>query len=243
MTPGFGAANILDVRSLRSGYGKIEALKGITLAVPAGRIVALIGSNGAGKSTFLMTLSGVVRPWSGEVLFEGSPVHTLAPDRIVRRGMIQVPEGRRVFARMTVEENLDLGGYARPRGADLRRDKDEMFELFPILKTRRTGLAGNLSGGEQQMLAMARALMAKPRILLLDEPSLGLAPKMVDMIFSLILRINRTGLPVLLVEQNAFMALEIAHYAYVIESGANQLEGAGRDLLNDPKVKSAYLGA
>jgi branched-chain amino acid transport system ATP-binding protein len=243
MIPRSDAAPILDVRALRSGYGKIEALKGISLVVPAGQIVALIGSNGAGKSTFLMTLSGVIRPWSGQILFENSPIHTLAPDRIVQRGVIHVPEGRRVFARMTVEENLDLGGYSRPRGTDLRSDKDEMFGLFPILKTRRASLAGNLSGGEQQMLAMARALMAKPQILLLDEPSLGLAPKMVDMIFALILRINATGIPVLLVEQNAFMALEIAHHAYVIESGMNQLEGTGQELLKDPKVKTAYLGA
>jgi branched-chain amino acid transport system ATP-binding protein len=234
---------ILEVRSLCSGYGKIQALKSVSLKVPAGGIVALIGSNGAGKSTFLMTLSGIIRPWSGEVLFEGAPLHRLAPDEIVRRGIIQVPEGRRVFARMTVEENLDLGAYSRPAGADLKADKEEMFDLFPILKKRRAGLSGNLSGGEQQMLAMARALMSRPKLLLLDEPSLGLAPKLVDVVFDLIRRINARGITVLLVEQNAYKALALAQTAYVIESGSNQLEGPGRELLTDPRIKAAYLGA
>ncbi len=234
---------ILEVKSLRSGYGKIEILKGISLQIPAGRIAALIGSNGAGKSTFLMTLSGIVRPWSGEILFEGRPIHTLPPAEIVARGVIQAPEGRRVFARMTVEENLDLGAYTRPKGDDLSADKEEMFALFPILKTRRSGLAGNMSGGEQQMLAMARALMGKPKILLLDEPSLGLAPKMVETVFELIRKINAKGITVLLVEQNAYKALEIADTAYVIESGENELEGSGRELLSNPRIKAAYLGA
>lgn len=234
---------LLDVRMLRSGYGKIEALKGVSLRVPLGGIAALIGSNGAGKSTFLMTLSGVIRPWSGEILLEGRPIHNLPPDQIVRRGVVQVPEGRRVFARMTVEENLDLGAYTRAAGDNLDRDKAECFDFFPILKTRRKSLAGNLSGGEQQMLAMARALMARPKLLLLDEPSLGLAPKMVTAIFDLIRAINARGITVLLVEQNAYQALEIAQHAYVIENGENELEGAGQDLLRNPQVKAAYLGA
>jgi branched-chain amino acid transport system ATP-binding protein len=234
---------ILEVNGLTSGYGKIQVLKDIRVTVPAGGIVALIGSNGAGKSTFLMTLSGIVRAWSGTVLFEGQPIQSLAPDEIVRRGIVQAPEGRRVFARMTVEENLDLGAYTRPRGEDLARDKEELFALFPILKDRRKGLAGNLSGGEQQMLAMARALMARPKLLLLDEPSLGLAPKMVEAVFDLIRRINARGIAVLLVEQNAYKALQIAQHAYVIESGANELEGTGQELLKSPKVKAAYLGA
>ncbi len=234
---------ILEVKSLCSGYGKIQALKSVSLKVPAGGIAALIGSNGAGKSTFLMTLSGVVRPWSGEILFEGAPIHRLGADEIVRRGVVQVPEGRRVFARMTVEENLDLGAYTRPAGADLKADKEELFALFPILKKRRSSLSGNLSGGEQQMLAMARALMSRPKLLLLDEPSLGLAPKMVDAVFDLIRQINARGITVLLVEQNAYKALALAQTAYVIENGANELEGPGRELLTNPRVKAAYLGA
>lgn len=234
---------ILEVKSLCSGYGKIQALKNVSLTVPAGGIVALIGSNGAGKSTFLMTLSGIVRPWSGEVIFEGAAIQRLGADEIVRRGVVQVPEGRRVFARMTVEENLDLGAYTRPAGADLRTDKEELFALFPILKQRRSSLSGNLSGGEQQMLAMARALMSRPKLLLLDEPSLGLAPKMVDAVFDLIRQINARGITVLLVEQNAYKALALAQTAYVIENGANELEGPGRELLTNPRVKAAYLGA
>jgi branched-chain amino acid transport system ATP-binding protein len=234
---------ILEVTSLCSGYGKIQALKSVSVQVPAGGIAALIGSNGAGKSTFLMTLSGIVRAWSGEVLFEGTPIHRLGADEIVRRGVVQVPEGRRVFARMTVEENLDLGAYTRPAGADLKADKEELFSLFPILKKRRSSLSGNLSGGEQQMLAMARALMSRPKLLLLDEPSLGLAPKMVDAVFDLIRQINARGITVLLVEQNAYKALALAQTAYVIENGANELEGPGRELLANPRVKAAYLGA
>jgi len=233
---------MLEVEGLHSGYGKIGILKGVSLRIPAGKIVSLIGSNGAGKTTFLMTLSGLVRARKGTVKFEGRPVQMLAPDKIVRQGITQVPEGRRVFSHLTVEENLDLGGYTRGRSHELKKDKEEFLTLFQVLKDRLHSLAGNLSGGEQQMLAMARALMARPKLLLLDEPSLGLAPKMIDLVFSLIRRINERGITVLLVEQNAYMALEIAHYAYVIESGQMSLEGTGRDLLSNPQIKQAYLG-
>lgn len=234
---------MLEVHDLHSGYGKIEILKGIKLNVPEGKIVSLIGCNGAGKTTFLMTLSGAVRAKKGTVHFSGQAIEKLSPDKIVRAGLVQVPEGRRIFARLTVEENLDLGAYARkvPK-KEIAADKEEMFQLFPILKTRRKGMAGNMSGGEQQMLAMARALMAHPKMLLLDEPSLGLAPKMIEHVFSLIERINRKGLTILLVEQNAFKALALAHYAYVIESGKIKLEGSGKELLLNPQVKQAYLG-
>lgn len=233
---------MLEVVDLRSGYGKIEILKGIHLRVPAGKIVSLIGSNGAGKTTFLMTLSGIVRARKGAVRLEGKSIERLAPDAIVRLGITQVPEGRRIFSHLTVEENLDLGAYTRDHGEELEKDLEEQLQLFPVLKDRLKTVAGNLSGGEQQMLAMARALMARPRILLLDEPSLGLAPKMVETVFSLIRRINERGITLLLVEQNAWMALEIAHYAYVIESGKIEMEGTGAELLANPTIKHSYLG-
>jgi len=233
--------NLLEVSGLHSGYGKIEILKGIKLNIPAGKIVSLIGSNGAGKTTFLMTISGIVRARKGTLLFEGKPIEKSPADHIVKLGITQVPEGRRIFQRLTVEENLDLGAYTR-RDKEWQKDKEEFLSLFPILKTRLKGLAGNLSGGEQQMLAMARALMSRPKLLLLDEPSLGLAPKMVETVFSFIRRINERGITILLVEQNAWKALELAHYAYVIESGKIYLEGAGHELLANPLVKSSYLG-
>jgi len=233
---------LLEVSNLHSGYGKVEILKGMSLKVPAGKIISLIGCNGAGKTTFLMTLSGLVAARKGSIHFEGKPIEKLAPDMIVRRGITHVPEGRRVFQHLTVSENLDLGAYTRCNAAEVRRDREEMLELFPVLKKRLKGLAGNLSGGEQQMLAMARALISRPRLLLLDEPSLGLAPKMVEVIFNLIQKIHKNGMTVLLVEQNAFKALEIADYGYVIESGRIQMEGAGRELLETPEIKKAYLG-
>jgi branched-chain amino acid transport system ATP-binding protein len=233
---------VLEVSDLHSGYGKIEILKGIKLKVPVGKIVSLIGSNGAGKTTLLMTISGIVRTRKGNIHFEGQAIDRFSPDAIVRLGIVHVPEGRRVFQRLTVEENLDLGAYTLGRGKELEKDREEVLTLFPILKDRLRILAGNLSGGEQQMLAMARALMAHPRIFLLDEPSLGLAPKMVELVFSLIRRINERGITVLLVEQNAWKALELAHYAYVIESGRIQLEGTGKELVTNPMVKHAYLG-
>lgn len=233
---------MLEVSDLHSGYGKIEILKGIKIKVPVGKIVSLIGSNGAGKTTLLMTVSGIVRTRKGSIHFEGQAIDRLSPDAIVRLGIVHVPEGRRVFQRLTVEENLDLGAYTRAQGKELEKDREEVLTLFPILRDRLKILAGNLSGGEQQMLAMARALMAHPRIFLLDEPSLGLAPKMVELVFSLIRRINERGITVLLVEQNAWKALELAHYAYVIESGRIQLEGPAKELVTNPLVKHAYLG-
>ncbi|HXV27944.1 MAG TPA: ABC transporter ATP-binding protein [bacterium] len=233
---------MLEVANLHSGYGKIEILKGIKIRVEAGKIVSLIGSNGAGKTTFLMTVSGIVRARKGTIHFEGKSIEKLQPDVIVRRGIVQVPEGRRIFQHLTVEENLDLGGYTREDGKELEKDRKEMLSLFPILKARLKTCAGNLSGGEQQMLAMARALMGRPKLLLLDEPSLGLAPKLVETVFSLIRRINERGITVLLVEQNALMALELAHYAYVIGSGKIEMEGTGKELLANPTIKHAYLG-
>ncbi len=233
--------NLLEVSGLHSGYGKIEILKGLKLNVPAGKIVSLIGSNGAGKTTFLMTISGIVRARKGTLVFEGKSIEKLPADQIVKLGITQVPEGRRIFQRLTVEENLDVGAYTRC-DKEWQKDREELLSLFPILKTRLKGLAGNLSGGEQQMLAMARALMARPKLLLLDEPSLGLAPKMVETVFSFIRRINERGITILLVEQNAWKALELAHYGYVIESGKIHLEGAGYELLANPLVKSSYLG-
>ena len=233
---------MLEVNDLHSGYGNIEILRGINIKVAVGSIVSLIGSNGAGKSTFLMTLSGIVHSRKGNILFEGRPIGKLSPDAVVKLGITQAPEGRRIFSHLTVEENLDLGAYTRSGGKDLRKDKEELLDLFPALKSRLKVLAGNLSGGEQQMLAMGRALMARPRLLLLDEPSLGLAPKLVELVFALIKRINERGITVLLVEQNAWKALDIAHYGYVIESGRIQLEGSGKDLLANPQIKEAYLG-
>ncbi len=233
---------MLDVIDLHSGYGKIEILKGITIKISAGSIITLIGSNGAGKTTFLMTLSGILRARKGTIRFGGKAIEKLSPDAIVKLGITQVPEGRRVFQHLTVEENLDLGAYTRSRGKELDQDREELLTLFPILKDRLNALAGNLSGGEQQMLAMARALMARPQLLLLDEPSLGLAPKLVEVVFSLIRRINERGITILLVEQNAWKALDIADYGYVIESGKIHLEGKGKELLSNPQVKHSYLG-
>ena len=233
---------MLEINNLHSGYGKIEILKGLKIKVPEGKIISLIGSNGAGKTTFLMTISGIVSAWKGSIKFFGKSIENFSADQIVRQGIVQVPEGRRVFSRLTVEENLDLGAYTRADHAEIKKDKEEMFALFPILHARAKSLAGNLSGGEQQMLAMARALMARPKLLLLDEPSLGLAPKMIEVIFQLIRKVNQRGLTVLLIEQNAWKALEIAHYGYVIESGKNQMEGSGQELLSNPQIKHSYLG-
>jgi branched-chain amino acid transport system ATP-binding protein len=232
---------ILDVKDLRVAYGNIEALHGISFAVNEGEIVTLIGANGAGKSTTLRALSGLVRARSGQVLFSGTDITAMPAHQIVAMGMGHVPEGRRIFANMTIQENLELGAYiGDPR--TFAADLDAVFQRFPRLKERREQLAGTLSGGEQQMLAMGRALMLKPKLLLLDEPSMGLSPLLVQDIFRIIQEINQRGTTVLLVEQNASMALSIAHRAYVLETGQVVLSGPAAELRADPKVRQAYLG-
>ena len=233
---------MLKVENLHVHYGAIHALKGISIEVPQGKIVTLIGANGAGKSTTLRSLSGLLKPSEGRILLEGKEIHKLAAQEIVSLGMSQVPEGRRVFANMTVRENLDLGAYIRNDKQGIQEDMDKIFLRFPRLKEREKQMAGTLSGGEQQMLAMGRALMSRPRLLLLDEPSMGLAPLLVKEIFQIVRVINTTGTTVLLVEQNAHMALGVADYAYVLETGKINLEGEGKELANSPEVKAAYLG-
>lgn len=233
---------MLKVENLQVYYGAIHALKGVSIEVPQGKIVTLIGANGAGKSTTLRSLSGLLRPREGKIIFEGKEIQNLAAQDIMKLGMSQVPEGRRVFANMTVRENLDLGAYIRSDKKEIEKDMERIFCRFPRLKEREKQLAGTLSGGEQQMLAMGRALMSRPRLLLLDEPSMGLAPLLVKEIFSIVKEINETGTTVLLVEQNAHMALGVADYAYVLETGSVKLEGSAAELANSPEVKAAYLG-
>jgi len=224
-------------------YGAVTAVRGASLRVAAGEVVALIGANGAGKSTILNTLSGLIRPDSGTAVFDGLDLTAASSSAIVRRGLVQVPEGREILARQTVLENLELATWGSRRGAATTRQEIEaVMERFPILSERRALLAGALSGGEQQMLAIARGLLAKPRLLLLDEPSLGLAPQMVDEVFSAIEEIHKEGTTILLVEQNALRALEIADRAYVLETGQIRLTGSGDDLLHNPAVRRAYLG-
>ncbi|MBY6276495.1 ABC transporter ATP-binding protein [Symbiobacterium thermophilum] len=232
---------MLEVRDLRVAYGNIEALHGISLTVAEGEIVTLIGANGAGKSTTLRAVSGLVRARSGQILFEGHDITRIPAHRIVALGIGHVPEGRKIFTDMTVQENLELGAYiADPRR--FREDLERVFERFPRLRERRRQSAATLSGGEQQMLALGRALMLRPRLLLLDEPSMGLSPRLVEEIFAIIVALNRAGTTVLLVEQNAAMALSIAHRAYVLETGRVVLEGPAKELRNHPAVKEAYLG-
>lgn len=233
---------MLQVDGISAYYGKIQALKSVSLTVGEGEIVCLIGANGAGKTTTLMVISGVVRPASGKVLFQGRDLTGLGAEEIVRLGIAQVPEGRRVFPLLTVEENLRMGAYCRPDRHRYREDMARVFDLFPRLKERRTQLAGTLSGGEQQMLAIGRALMSGPKLLLLDEPSLGLAPIIAERVFAVIEEINRQGTSILLVEQNAWAALNLAHRGYVIETGRTVLTGTGRELLHHPQVREAYLG-
>ncbi|CCW34256.1 amino acid/amide ABC transporter ATP-binding protein 2, HAAT family [Chthonomonas calidirosea] len=234
---------MLTVSNLSVYYGAVRALDGVSLEVMPGEIVAMIGANGAGKSTTMRSISGLVKPRSGEITFLGKAIHRLAPHEIVQLGISHAPEGRRVFAEMTVMENLRLGAYVREHSkASVREDLERMFTIFPRLKERQTQLAGTLSGGEQQMLAIARALMARPQLLLLDEPSLGLAPNLVQTIFRVIQEINASGVTILLVEQNANQALRIAHRGYVIETGRIVLEDKAANLLNNPMVRSAYLG-
>ena len=233
--------NILQIRDLVVSYGGIEAVKGISLDVPRGKIVTLIGSNGAGKSTTLKTIAGLVKPVSGEVDFCGESIVGKPSDEIVSRGVTLVPEGRRVFPNLTVAENLRVGAYLRKD--NIKPDMARVYDLFPRLKEREWQLAGTLSGGEQQMLAVGRALMAKPQLIMMDEPSLGLAPLVVKGIFDIIREINQQGITVLLIEQNANMALKIADVAYVMQTGSIVMQGSGMELLQNEEVKAAYLGS
>jgi branched-chain amino acid transport system ATP-binding protein len=233
---------MLEIRGLEVNYGHIEAVRGVDMSLRAGEITALVGANGAGKSTTLLALSGLLPKAGGSVHFEGEDITRLAPHQIVARGIVQVPEGRAILTTMTVRENLELGAYRRGR-ADTGADLYYVFNLFPRLKERLDGVAGNLSGGEQQMLAIGRALMAKPRLLLLDEPSMGLAPIVVQEIFRALRAINADGLTLFLVEQNVRQALKVAGHGYVLENGALALAGTGRELLDHPRVLEAYLGA
>jgi branched-chain amino acid transport system ATP-binding protein len=233
---------LLKVSGLRVGYGPVEAVKGIDFELVAGEITALLGANGAGKSTTLLALSGLLRPSAGSIVFDGEELRGAAPHRIVARGLIQVPEGREILATLTVRENLLLGAYRRQQPAESSQDLSRMLALFPRLYERLDGRAGNLSGGEQQMLALARALMARPRLLLLDEPSMGLAPMLVREIFGILRELNQHGLTILLVEQNVRQALGIAERAYVMENGVMAISGASSELMHDPRVQEAYLG-
>ncbi len=233
---------MLTVDDIHVYYGNIAAVKGISLTVYPGEIVTLIGGNGAGKSTTMRTISGLLKPKRGEVHFEGQRVSGLKGHEVAQRGIAQSPEGRRIFPRMTVTENLELGAFLRNDKAGILEDMDRVFDLFPRLKERLTQKSGTLSGGEQQMLAMGRALMAKPRLLLLDEPSMGLAPVLVDVVFETIKKVNEQGTTVLLVEQNALVALNIADHAYVLETGHITLEGPAKELADNDEVRKAYLG-
>ncbi|MBU1001231.1 MAG: ABC transporter ATP-binding protein [Proteobacteria bacterium] len=233
---------MLKVENIHTYYGSIHALKGVSLQINEGEIVTLIGANGAGKSTTLMSISGVTRAKQGSVTFMGRDITKVSTDKIVAMGVTQVPEGRMIFPVLTVEENLLMGSYLRKDKDVVIKDKRMVYELFPVLSERRKQHGGTLSGGEQQMLAIGRALMARPKLLLLDEPSLGLAPIVVENIFQVIKKINSTGTTVLLVEQNAQMALAAADRAYVLATGEVIMEGTSQELLNDPKVRAAYLG-
>ncbi|MBI5191428.1 MAG: ABC transporter ATP-binding protein [Nitrospirae bacterium] len=233
---------MLELNGVHAFYGPIEALKGVSLRVEKGEIVSLLGGNGAGKSTTLMTISGVMKARSGEVSYNGRPISGMRPDEVVGLGVCQVPEGRRIFSRLTVRENLDMGAYTVRDKSLIQKNLDEVFGLFPVLKERCGQPGGTLSGGEQQMLAIGRALMSSPELLLLDEPSLGLAPIVVSKIFKIIKDINERGVTVLLVEQNANAALRLAHRAYVIETGRITLEGKASELLANEQVRKAYLG-
>ena len=233
---------MLNISKVETFYGNIQALRGVDVKVNDGEIVALIGSNGAGKSTLLMTISGVNKAATGEILFESKSIANLPPHDIVNLGISQVPEGRRIFSRLTVEDNLRLGASVNEKGKNFDQDSKDVYDLFPVLKDRLSQRGGTLSGGEQQMLAIGRAMMARPRMLLLDEPSLGIAPKLVNQIFLSIKNINREKkVTVFLVEQNAKKALELADRGYVLVNGKISLEGAGKDLLNNPDVQAAYL--
>ena len=233
---------MLQVGALHVGYGAVRALRGVSLEVNAGEVVALIGANGAGKSTLLRTISGILKPTSGDVRFEGRMLNGMAEDKIVRLGILQVQEGRGILTRMTVQENLEMGAYRRSNKAEIRRDIEMVFEKFPVLRERRKQFGATLSGGEQQMLAIGRALMARPKLLMLDEPSLGLAPMLVREIFRIISDFKREKRTILLVEQNARKALQCADRGYVLETGSIALTGSGEDLLKSEAVQAAYLG-
>ncbi len=233
---------MLTITGLETYYGDLQALRGVSLAVHQGEIVSVIGSNGAGKTTTLMTVSGVLHPRRGQIDFQGRRVEALKPAAIVELGLGHVPEGRQLFPTMTVEENLAMGGCCRRARASRAQTMEQVYALFPRLKERRHQLAGTLSGGEQQMVAIGRGLMGKPALLMLDEPSLGLSPAMVATMFETIREINRTGTTILLVEQNVFRALQLSHRGYILENGRIVAEGASQDLLRDPQVRTAYLG-
>ena len=233
---------MLEFRHVYTRYGQVECLKAVSFCVKKGEMVALLGANGAGKTTVLKAISGLVRPAAGEILFEGKQLSSLSPEQIVKAGISHVPEGRKVFQRMDVLENLELGAYTRRDFSEIQKDLDNVFSLFPVLKQRVKQKAGTLSGGEQQMLAIGRALMSKPKLLLLDEPSLGLAPILVSTIFKMIETIHRQGTTILLVEQNAHMALKVAQRAAVLEIGQVVLEGESEKIRNSPAVQQAYLG-
>jgi branched-chain amino acid transport system ATP-binding protein len=240
--PALSGVPVLELRDVDVSYGRVQALRGVSLTVGEGEIVALIGSNGAGKTTTLRTISGLVRPSKGEVLLRGQPIQGMGAEAIARLGVGHAPEGRRLFSRMTVRENLDMGAYSRKDRAGIRDDFERVFALFPRVKERSSQLAGSLSGGEQQMVAIGRALMARPTLLLLDEPSLGLAPIVVDSVFEVIREINQGGTTVLLIEQNALLALNTARRGYVLETGEVATQGPSQELLHSPDVQRAYLG-
>ncbi|NLC70887.1 MAG: ABC transporter ATP-binding protein [Desulfuromonadaceae bacterium] len=234
---------MLKIRNIRTYYGNIQALKGITLDIAEGEIITLIGANGAGKSTTLMSICGVARPRYGEIFFRGTPIHEMSTEKIVALGICQVPEGRRIFPNLTVMENLEMGAFLRRDGHGIKNDLDHVFDLFPILAQRRSQAGGTLSGGEQQMLAISRALMARPKLLLLDEPSLGLAPLIIQQIFEIIKKINaESKTTIFLVEQNANLALKVAHRGYVMENGLITMSDSAINLLGNEEVKKAYLG-
>lgn len=237
-----GRTAILKVTDLCVSYGAIQALRGVSLEVETGQVVALIGANGAGKSTTLRAISGMLRPRSGRIVFRGQETTGLKSHLLVRRGMAHAPEGRGIFHNLSVDENLALGAYLRSDRPGIQQDLEYCFTLFPRLKERYQQFAGTLSGGEQQMLAIARALMSRPALLILDEPSLGLAPRIVERIFSTLREVNERGVSVLLVEQNAHLALSLAHHAYVLETGEMALGGPSQELLKDPRIRRAYLG-
>ncbi len=233
---------LLEIKNLYVSYGSIRALHGISFKVEEGEVVTLIGANGAGKTTTLKTISGLLRPDKGQIVYDGVDITRMGADAIVRRGLIHVPEGRRIFAPLTVRENLEMGAFTRKDKHEIEESMERVFTLFPRLKERVEQPGGTLSGGEQQMLAVGRALMAKPRLLLMDEPSMGLAPILVEEIFEIIREINEQGVTILLVEQNAHMAFSVAHRGYVMETGVIQLEGPASELAENPQVREAYLG-